>query len=97
MSNSNHFRSLIPLFVFFAVSLIFLSTVKSAETAENGTNLESTRFTAGVVLDMKSKMGAMANKCMAIALSDFYARHPSYTTRLSLQRWDSHDQVSSSG
>ncbi|XVF47776.1 hypothetical protein PTKIN_Ptkin03bG0137900 [Pterospermum kingtungense] len=36
-------------------------------------------------------MGAMANICLSMALSDFYAQHPNYGTRLSLQTWNSLD------
>ncbi|XWS73195.1 hypothetical protein CRYUN_Cryun02cG0105500 [Craigia yunnanensis] len=83
------------LFLFFSFFLVGF-TVKS-ETA--GTGLNETRdstcvvYNAGVVLDVNSKMGAMANICLSMALSDFYAEHPNYGTRLSLQRWDLLDGV----
>ncbi|XP_022754186.1 glutamate receptor 2.8-like [Durio zibethinus] len=89
MPNSTYCLSffLFSFFYFFSVGF----TVK-AETAGTGLSRtkDSTRlvYNAGVVLDVDSKMGAMANICSSMALSDFYAEHPDYGTRLSLQRLD---------
>ncbi|XP_022730836.1 glutamate receptor 2.7-like [Durio zibethinus] len=83
------------LFIFFSIFLIaFTVKTESAGNGLNGTR-DSTRlvYDIGVVLDVNSKMGAMANICMSIALSDFYEEHPNYGTRLSLQRWDLLDGV----
>ncbi|XWS73197.1 hypothetical protein CRYUN_Cryun02cG0105700 [Craigia yunnanensis] len=83
------------LFLFFSFFLVGF-TVKS-EIAGTGLNetRDSTRlvYNAGVVLDVNSKVSAMANICLSMALSDFYAEHPNYGTRLSLQRWDLLDGV----
>ncbi|KAL2480996.1 Glutamate receptor 2.7 [Abeliophyllum distichum] len=38
----------------------------------------------GVVLDLDSSMGSMADLCISMALSDFYAQHSNYRTRLQL-------------
>ncbi|KAK6273019.1 PREDICTED: glutamate receptor 2.7 isoform X1 [Theobroma cacao] len=93
MLNSKYFLPLFLVFFFSLFSFAFI-TVKSetAGNVRNGTR-DSTRlvYNASVVLDVNSKMGAMANICLSMALSDFYAKHPSYNTRLSLQRWDSLD------
>ncbi|XP_022756535.1 glutamate receptor 2.7-like [Durio zibethinus] len=81
------------LFIFFSFFLVGF-TVK-AETAGTGRTWDSTRlvYNAGVVLDVNSKMGAMANICLSMALSDFYDQHPNYGTRLSLQILDLLDGV----
>ena len=94
MPNSTYRLSFF-LFIFFSFFLVGF-TVKSDTS---GTGLNGTRYStrlvynAGVVLDVNSKMGAMANICLSMALSDFYAEHPNYETRLSLQRWDLLDGV----
>jgi hypothetical protein len=43
----------------------------------------------GVVLDLKSPVGGIAELCMSMALSDFYEENDNYTTRLTLSTKDS--------
>ncbi|KAK8660857.1 hypothetical protein V6N13_051765 [Hibiscus sabdariffa] len=43
----------------------------------------------GVVLDMDSLVGKIGMSCIDMALSDFYAVHPHYKTRLVLHTRDS--------
>ncbi|XP_057467334.1 glutamate receptor 2.3-like [Actinidia eriantha] len=47
----------------------------------------------GVVLDMNQWMGKMGLSCISMALSDFYASHDDYKTRLVLNTRDSKDDV----
>ncbi|XP_021832745.1 glutamate receptor 2.9-like, partial [Prunus avium] len=47
----------------------------------------------GVVLDLNSSVGAIAESCMTMALSDFYAKHAHYRTRLDLRTRDSADDI----
>jgi hypothetical protein len=47
----------------------------------------------GVVLDLKSPVGGIADLCMSMALSDFYEENDNYTTRLALSTKDSGDDV----
>ena len=47
----------------------------------------------GVVLDMDQWMGKMGLSCISMALSDFYASHDYYKTRLVLNTRDSKDDV----
>ncbi|KAJ0090996.1 hypothetical protein Patl1_14361 [Pistacia atlantica] len=47
----------------------------------------------GVVLDLNSPFGAMENMCMSMAISDFYAAHSNYRTRLFLHPRDSAGSV----
>lgn len=50
-------------------------------------------ISVGVVLDLKSLVGGMAERCMSMALSDFYEENESYNTRLALLTKDSGDDV----
>ena len=47
----------------------------------------------GVVLDMEKWIGKMGLSCISMALSDFYASHGYYRTRLVLHTRDSKDDV----
>nr|POE87225.1 glutamate receptor 1.1 [Quercus suber] len=47
----------------------------------------------GVVLDLKSPVGRVAERYMAMVLSDFYAVNHNYSTRLSLLAKDSGNDV----
>ena len=47
----------------------------------------------GVVLDLKSPVGRVANSYMSMALNDFYAVNYDYHTRLALFTKDSGDGV----
>ncbi|KAH9654081.1 glutamate receptor 2.8 [Citrus sinensis] len=47
----------------------------------------------GVILDMKSTVGSMANRTISMALSDFYSRNSHYRTRLNLLTRDSQNDV----
>ncbi|XP_039013290.1 glutamate receptor 2.1-like [Hibiscus syriacus] len=45
----------------------------------------------GVILDLNSLVGSVANACIPMAISDFYAAHPNFRTRLSLHVRSSDD------
>ena len=47
----------------------------------------------GVVLDLNSPVGRVAESYMSMALSDFYAVNDNYSTRLTLFKEDSGDDV----
>jgi hypothetical protein len=47
----------------------------------------------GVVLDMNSAVGKMAESCISAAVNDFYARNADYRTRISLVTRDSKGDV----
>ncbi|KAK8602000.1 hypothetical protein V6N12_051822 [Hibiscus sabdariffa] len=84
-----------PKHVWFScLVLVFFSSLfatKSETGGSSGQNAESTKlvYDIGVGGSVDSEMGAMVNICMSMALSDFYAKHPNYETRLSLRTWDS--------
>ncbi|KAH6835375.1 hypothetical protein C2S53_003226 [Perilla frutescens var. hirtella] len=71
---------------FFALILILILILLLLLVID-GNASEGSRPSAipiGVVLDTNSPMGSMADLCMKMAVSDFYAKHPNYTTRLQL-------------
>lgn len=45
----------------------------------------------GLILDLNSSMGVMAESCISMAISDFYSAYPHYTTRLALHTNNSGD------
>lgn len=47
------------------------------------------KFHVGVVLDLGTPVGKVARTSISIAVEDFYAVHPNYTTRLVLHVRDS--------
>ena len=47
----------------------------------------------GVILDLDSKVGDIAKDYISMALSDFYAQHTNYQTRLALSVKNSRDDV----
>ncbi|KAK4485547.1 hypothetical protein RD792_008190, partial [Penstemon davidsonii] len=52
---------------------------------QNGTSKTTKSLVQiGVVLDLNSPMGSMADSCMNMSISDFYSANPNYTTRLQL-------------
>lgn len=56
--------------------------------------LESTvPVKVGVILDMNTTVGKMGLECIKVALSDFYASHGYYKTRLILHARDSKGNV----
>ncbi|KAK4485551.1 hypothetical protein RD792_008194 [Penstemon davidsonii] len=69
-------------------SFIFLNlNCFSARTVDvqNGTSETTKSFVQiGVVLDLNSPMGSMADSYMNMSISDFYSANPNYTTRLHL-------------
>ncbi|KAK8683103.1 hypothetical protein V6N13_039171 [Hibiscus sabdariffa] len=80
---------------FSCLVLVFFSSsvaVKSETGGSSGLNAESTTksvYDISVGGGVDSEMGAMVNICMSMALSDFYAKHPNFETRLSLRTWNS--------
>lgn len=70
-------RRLLSLFFF----IIFASTPK-ARAADRTVDV-------GVILDTSTWIGNISWSCMPMALDDFYAAHPNYTTRLKLHLRDS--------
>ncbi|XP_008223627.1 PREDICTED: glutamate receptor 2.8-like [Prunus mume] len=72
---------------FFILSLAGLGSIQLSMAKE------VIRIPVGVVLDLNSSVGAIAESCMTMALSDFYAKHAHYRTRLDLRTRDSADDI----
>lgn len=74
-------------FLLFIFPLLLSLGIEPLETKE------VIRVPVGVVLNLNSSVGAMAENFMTMALSDFYAKHAHYQTRLSLRTRDSKDDI----
>jgi len=84
-------RNLSPQVNFFFIAFVQIMILPSMAMADDQLNNSSgaTKVHVGVVLDMKGRLGKMGLSCMSMALSDFYASHASYRTRVVLKRRDS--------
>ncbi|CAA2992720.1 glutamate receptor -like [Olea europaea subsp. europaea] len=81
----------ITKFCFIILFLWFINGNYSFAAAINVKDNENSQYSLvhiGVVLDLDSPMGSMADLCINMALSDFYLEHPNYRTRLHLRRKD---------
>ncbi|GLT80414.1 hypothetical protein SLA2020_518540 [Shorea laevis] len=86
MGNSGY--SLLHIICFLGFQLVFLAA-SGARAIEEMKNLVH----VGLVLDFNSSVGVMSDTCISMAISDFYATHSSYKTRLSLHTRNSQDVV----
>lgn len=78
-------------FVWFLYSIQFLVwNIKAAEGRDGQTYVP---VHIGVVLNLNSTMGAMADVCISMALEDFYYEHSDYTTRLVLHTKDAQNEL----
>ncbi|KAF8748652.1 hypothetical protein HU200_012871 [Digitaria exilis] len=68
---------------------MFLFLAFSSAVAQNVRESKVEEFHVGVVLDLGTTVGKVANTSISIAVEDFYAVHPNYTTRLILHVRDS--------
>ncbi|XP_059454963.1 glutamate receptor 2.8-like [Corylus avellana] len=76
----------------FGFSLFFFIIVSESMFLGNAQNT-TVPVDVGVVLDMDTWNGKMGWSCINMALSDFYASHPYYKTRLRLNTRDSRRDV----
>ena len=70
------------------VSWIFMAGAVAAD--ENATTIP---VNVGVVADLDEVSGKMYLSCIEMALSDFYASHAQYKTRVVLNTSNSHEDV----
>ncbi|EOY31640.1 Uncharacterized protein TCM_038621 [Theobroma cacao] len=73
--------------------LCFFLWVQSEVSSETRGIEENSSIQVGVILDLKSPLGAMAEICISMAVSDFYDDHSGYRTRLELHTRDANDTV----
>ncbi|PRQ27361.1 putative periplasmic binding protein-like I [Rosa chinensis] len=72
----------------YSIFLVFSSIFAAVTAQNNPVNVE-----VGVVLDFDKGFGKMGLSCIKMSLSDFYASHPNYTTRLLLHQRNSPTDV----
>ncbi|KAM7477593.1 hypothetical protein LguiA_025806 [Lonicera macranthoides] len=82
-------KLLLPAAKFLIIVLSLLGNsmlILGKETGDKGSNSTSGKILVrvGVVLDTDTGIGKMSLRCIKMALSDFYASHPHYKTRLLL-------------
>ncbi|KAL6216359.1 hypothetical protein ACLB2K_009582 [Fragaria x ananassa] len=80
MIKNIHFISL----CYYSLFLVFSSIVVAVAAQNDPMNVG-----VGVVLDSSSGVGKMGLSCINMSLTDFYASHPNYTTRLLLHQKNS--------
>ncbi|KAK8918561.1 Glutamate receptor 2.8 [Platanthera zijinensis] len=73
--------------LFYALLCFCLSL--GAQEAGSGHNKRSIPFDVGVVLETETWIGNISWSCMRMAVDDFYAVNPGYSTRISLHLRDS--------
>ncbi|KAK8697285.1 hypothetical protein V6N13_113437 [Hibiscus sabdariffa] len=84
-----HFSLFITLGLFIHVRL----PVRIVAVAQSRNATATVPVNVGVVLDMDSLVGKTGMSCINMALSDFYAAHCHYKTRLVLHIKDSKDDI----
>ncbi|XP_022731763.1 glutamate receptor 2.7-like isoform X2 [Durio zibethinus] len=80
--------NLIDICLFISILL-----VNAVVTQTQNSSSTTTPVNVGVVLDMDSLVGKIGLSCINMALSDFYATHPHYKTRLIVNTKDSKEDV----
>lgn len=99
MLKIKRFDCLAYLFFYHMCKVGAMAAAAAAGDGSNGPAAPYFSVHIGAVLDSKSSMGAMADLCISMACSDFYAVNPDYRTRLVLRRKYAEDEldVASSG
>lgn len=69
---------------FFLIT-IFFGVIQPSSSSPNSIE----RIHVGVILDMQSWVGKIADSCISMAMSDFYSLNSHYETRLVLHTGDS--------
>ena len=77
----------------FLFSFIILFLLISASLGGKQSMADVNMIRVGVVLDLNSTVGKVAESYILMAVSDFYAVNANYRTRLSLFTRDSKDDV----
>ncbi|KAK4404511.1 Glutamate receptor 2.7 [Sesamum angolense] len=72
------------ILILFSISSCICHAANDAIEHGSSEHTQSSVVPIGVVLDLDSPLGTMADVCMEMAVSDFYAAHPNYATRLRL-------------
>ena len=75
--------------VIFLSVTVFCHFLNLSSDNQTSNSSSMTAYGVGVVLDMGSSLGRMANNCISMAVSDFYSINRNYKTRLILHTRDS--------
>ncbi|XP_042503710.1 glutamate receptor 2.7-like [Macadamia integrifolia] len=84
MKNTNPYRNFFLIILLCSLSLHSILVV-----AQPSSDNSTISFPIGVILDLQTWLGRMANDCISLAVSDFYSAHSYYRTRLNLHVRDS--------
>jgi glutamate receptor, ionotropic, plant len=79
MPHCRHHLPQLAIFLFFLISPHVLEAQNTTSERNNVTDVK-----VGVILDTSSWNGGISWRCMQMALENFYAAYPNYTTRISL-------------
>ncbi|XP_040373420.1 glutamate receptor 2.1 [Rosa chinensis] len=89
MANNNQY-----LLIIFMLLDVCLICGNSSAVGEDGTGRKSQQMVnVGVILDLGTPVGKTAQRCISMALSEFYARNANYRTKLNLTVKDSRNDV----
>lgn len=83
---------LLSMFLCFNIILISWSGVVFGSPEDSRRESEIT-IKIGAILNMETMVGKMVSSCLKMALSDFYASHAHYNTRLRLYTNDANGDV----
>ncbi|KAL6331906.1 hypothetical protein AAG906_020254 [Vitis piasezkii] len=75
--------------VIFLSVTVFCHFLNLSSGNQTSNSSSMTAYGVGVILDMGSSLGRMANNCISMAVSDFYSINRHYKTRLILHTRDS--------
>lgn len=92
MENDRNFL-FVALFLVSLPLLFRVDSVYASNVAKLTSQLPYASIHIGVILDLNSPMGAMADICLAKARSDFYTEHSEYKTRLFLHTKSAEEEV----
>jgi glutamate receptor, ionotropic, plant len=71
------------------IILLLVLSATSIAVGQNDTEREPQEVHVGVILDLGSMIGKIANTSISLAMEDFYASHQNYSTKLVLHIRDS--------
>lgn len=74
------------MFELILFSVLFFAAVKNFSAS-------TTPFHVGVVLNLGTRIGKIGQTSISLAMDEFYASHPHYTTKLVLHTRDSENDV----
>jgi ionotropic glutamate receptor len=83
-----HVMEKVPLMEGVPRAILFLLLIVDFGVAQNTTR-KATEIHVGLILNLDSLVGKVARTSVSLAVEDFYATHPNYSTKLVLHIRDS--------